>query len=288
MSTVFFPKDGEKQLIPFLILSILLHFTILILLPSSLPHRKDSRSLIPIEIVELPPAVTGEEKIPEKVERYAQRSQSVKKEVKPKQKPPTILREDIYSRRGTTETANRQSDHGDIGTKGIDLESKGDLVERGLSLFEEKGKHALPLIPKKGKPASLYPSKDRLAALSRSYEDVAPKAEEGKILSLNTSEHRYWYYIVGIKRRIELQWDYPDIAIRKGQQGKLFISFSVKRDGGLDSIELIRGSGYPVLDNAALTAVRLADPFNPFPKTFEINRVTIQASFEYVLERLKR
>jgi TonB family protein len=243
-------------------------------LPFSLSPIKDSPGFIPVEIVELPPTITGDEKIPGKVERYAQRSQSVKKEVKPKRKLPIISLEDIYSRRGATESGKRPSDNGDVNTKGTDLESKE--------------KHTLPLLSEEWEPANIYPSKDRLAELSRNYEDVAPKAEEGKILALNTSEHKYWYFIAGIKRKIELQWDYPDVALKKGQQGKLFISFSIKRDGGLDSIDLVRGSGYPILDNAALTAVRLAAPFNPFPKTFEINRVTIQASFEYILERLNR
>ena len=39
---------------------------------------------------------------------------------------------------------------------------------------------------------------------------------------------------------------------------------AIRRDGSLDSVELIESSGHQVLDNAALRIVRLAAPFAPF------------------------
>ena len=38
-----------------------------------------------------------------------------------------------------------------------------------------------------------------------------------------------------------------------------------------------------MLDDAAVTAIRLASPFNPFPKGFKGDEITIKGSFEYSL-----
>lgn len=91
----------------------------------------------------------------------------------------------------------------------------------------------------------------------------------------------------GLKSKIYHEWEYPEAAAREGQSGRLWIRFIIRKDGTLQDAELIKSSGYPMLDDAALSAVRLAAPFYPFPKTFgSLERITINASFEYMLESL--
>jgi len=130
---------------------------------------------------------------------------------------------------------------------------------------------------------NLLLSDDRISELTKKYESEAPKGEKGKTLQLNTSELRYQKYLVNMKNRIESRWDYPDSASRNGWQGILRLDFAINKDGTLRDVKLVKSSNYPALDDAAVTALRLASPFPPFPDDFGIEEINIKGSFEYVI-----
>ena len=44
---------------------------------------------------------------------------------------------------------------------------------------------------------------------------------------------------------------------------------AVRRDGSVENVQIIQPSGHPLLDDAALRTVRLAEPFAPLPETRE-------------------
>lgn len=50
--------------------------------------------------------------------------------------------------------------------------------------------------------------------------------------------------------------DYPRAAKRRGYQGKVMLSVHVDVDGGVDNLWVFESSGYRLLDNAALKAVK--------------------------------
>ncbi len=51
--------------------------------------------------------------------------------------------------------------------------------------------------------------------------------------------------------------------------------------------QLVRSSGYPILDDEAIRAVQAAAPFHPIPPWIGKERLAISASFEYDDNRLK-
>lgn len=134
-----------------------------------------------------------------------------------------------------------------------------------------------------GKKPNLFLPEQRLAELSKEYEKESPKEEQGKTLQLNTSELKYQRYLVNLKNRIELFWEYPAPAIKNGWQGILQIDFTVKKDGTLEAVRFIKSSNYPALDDAAHTALKLAEPFPPFPENFGVENINIRGQFEYRL-----
>lgn len=69
-----------------------------------------------------------------------------------------------------------------------------------------------------------------------------------------------------INRRIAEHLEYPSQARRMGWQGVAKFSFIIDRDGSVESIRLVAGSGYPMLDEAAEKAIRNAEPFLPAPE----------------------
>jgi len=129
----------------------------------------------------------------------------------------------------------------------------------------------------------LFPTHERITELEKRYEAEAPRGEKGKTLQLNTSELRYQKYLINMKNRIEFYWEYPALAARSGWQGVLNISFTIKKDGTVTNINVGKSSNYPVLDDAAVTALRLAVPFPPFPDDFGIEEININGQFEYKL-----
>jgi periplasmic protein TonB len=119
---------------------------------------------------------------------------------------------------------------------------------------------------------------DKYAAMATE-SDIAE--DDGEAISLDTRETKYASYFARIKRQIELSWDYPNEAQRKGITGQLTLRFQISRDGNLTNVRLINGSGYNILDEAALQAVKSAAPYYPFPVTIDREKLAILANFIY-------
>ena len=62
---------------------------------------------------------------------------------------------------------------------------------------------------------------------------------------------------------------YPQNALQKNINGQLRLLVSVKKDGSINKINIMKSSGYKILDNAAIDIVRQAAPFEPFPSDFQ-------------------
>jgi periplasmic protein TonB len=109
-------------------------------------------------------------------------------------------------------------------------------------------------------------------------------SSSGGAVSLDTKELKYLSYFAYLKRRIERVWTYPSDAIANGLQGQLHLKFVLRRNGQLKTVELLRSSGYKVLDKEAWDAVVNAGPFESFPPTIPEDELHITARFTYVLD----
>ncbi len=116
-------------------------------------------------------------------------------------------------------------------------------------------------------------------------------SEEGgggaHLTALNAPEIQYISYFASIKRKIELVWQYPQDAANAGIQGELTVDFIVGRDGSLESLQLLQGSGHKILDDEALGSIRIAAPYNPIPENYSIPNLRIRAHFIYEMHTLK-
>jgi periplasmic protein TonB len=110
------------------------------------------------------------------------------------------------------------------------------------------------------------------------------QTSSGGGVSLDTKEIKYLSYFAHIKRRIEQVWTYPPGAIANGLQGQLHLKFVLRNDGQVKTVELLRSSGYKVLDKEAWDAVVNGGPFGPFPPTIPDDELQITARFTYVLD----
>ena len=104
---------------------------------------------------------------------------------------------------------------------------------------------------------------------------------EGEPIPLDTPEPKYQDYFNKIRERIKANWIYPRQAGDRGIEGELLIEFHIAKDGRVSYIELRHSSGAAILDDAALTAVKLAQPFPPVPDEIAKQTLAINGQFKY-------
>ncbi|MEK7880937.1 MAG: energy transducer TonB [Deltaproteobacteria bacterium] len=304
----------------FLTLSIAVHITAIFLFTyiqtrkTAPAVRDDGKTPIFVDVVDLPPWFKGLKTPPEKPSRMSDRNMVAKKEIIPKGAPsrgsgmkvfspsPAAQKAAKAKKAGVAEIAKEKGKKSGKEKILVAKAGKEKEKEKNKIVFETPGKTVgeviEPILVKKPeqerkgdstsgskqvKTPVLFPSGERLRELSKVYEAESPKGETGKTLSINTTESKYQKYLLNMKRRIELFWSYPEASIRHGEQGKMRIDFSIAKDGSVKDVRVVKSSNYPALDDAAITAVKLASPFNPFPNNFTIETVEIHASFEYSL-----
>lgn len=114
------------------------------------------------------------------------------------------------------------------------------------------------------------------------------RGSTGNAVSLDTKEIKYLSYFAQIKRKIEHMWTYPADAVANSIQGQLYLKFVLNRSGEVKNVELLRSSGYKVLDKEAWDAVINAGPFGGFPPTIPDEELHITARFTYIIDEMGR
>ncbi|MDP2279356.1 MAG: TonB family protein, partial [Nitrospirota bacterium] len=115
-------------------------------------------------------------------------------------------------------------------------------------------------------------------------EKFANKTEDQKAKSSITFDvkgFKYDGYMMRLKDKIEGIWQYPSDAAMRGIYGDLYLSFTIKKNGTLSKVELVRTSGYRSLDDAAIKALKDAEPYWPLPEDWKEEELTVKGHFMY-------
>jgi len=102
-------------------------------------------------------------------------------------------------------------------------------------------------------------------------------------ITFDTKDYKYYGYMQRLKERIESAWYYPREAVERGVNGDLQIRFTIRKDGRLGAVELVRTSGHKALDDAALKAIHNGEPYWPLPDGADDEGLTITGRFVYSL-----
>ncbi len=96
---------------------------------------------------------------------------------------------------------------------------------------------------------------------------LAPDTVRRKYVSVNTQEWKYLSYMRAWTDKVERvgNLNYPEQARREGLHGSLVVSVGVLPNGELETIEVLRSSGFDMLDEAAIRIVELSAPFAALP-----------------------
>ena len=244
----------RDTLIPFVLISLLLHFCFVFSWPRA-QERERINGPIPVSLLPVP-----ESKTP---------SAPAEKAEKPRTR----------TSRAPAQLAKRSTLPTEVRGKAPQVPSEGE--KRREEVYEIKERPQEKTIVERPLPTL----KELLPPIALSPSDGSPNSE-GPI-RLDTREPKYISYFDSIKRAIEIEWQYPEPALRQGLQGILILEFTVSGSGNLQRTRLMRSSGFPVLDEEAIRAVQAASPFHPIPPWIGKNRLDIIASFEYHDNRLK-
>jgi protein TonB len=314
-------KPRKKSFLPFIIGSVFFHLLILAIILVyqfeiiGKQAKKEKKEPDYIEITELPVPKEKETKPPEETKRLAERSHTAKEEktrdeytkrsvaLPPPQKPvaPQKPKREV-KKQEPKKTAKKQETKTKTAEK-PKQETKGQSVTRE-DLLRDK---TLASLPKE----QLKEDTGSQKATSQKYEERAVQHIEDAFsnvlntfpessqttqdylgardvnmkedtVELSTTEFRYLSYFSKLKSQIESVWNYPEESRYRGEEGQLFLVFTIKRNGDLENIELLNSSGYARLDNEAIRAIRSASPYSPFPEGWgDMERLHIKATFIY-------
>lgn len=124
----------------------------------------------------------------------------------------------------------------------------------------------------------------RLSAEIDRQQQLYAKRPRRKFISASTQEYVYASYLRAWVAKVERvgNLNYPDEARRRSLFGRLVMTVAVRRDGSVEDITLNEPSGEPLLDQAAIRTVHLAEPFPPLPVTEDdIDRLHITRTWEF-------
>ncbi len=109
------------------------------------------------------------------------------------------------------------------------------------------------------------------------------KGTPDKPVTFETKEYKFSGYMTRLKEKIESIWVYPPEAAERRIYGDLKIQFTIKKNGRLGEVRLIRTSGYKMLDDAAIKALKDGEPYWPLPDEWHMDSYTILGHFVYTL-----
>jgi len=105
----------------------------------------------------------------------------------------------------------------------------------------------------------------RLEAQIDKNHEAYQKLPRRKFIGARAQEYRFAQYIEDWRIKVERigNLNYPEQARRQRIFGSLQLSVAINADGSLESVEVNKSSGNPILDAAAKRIVKLSAPYAP-------------------------
>jgi len=127
-------------------------------------------------------------------------------------------------------------------------------------------------------------SPQAMAQIERDWRQKYRKdIERGDTVWMDTQQDLLISFMRRFRNNIYGVWNYPESARMQTQQGSCLLRITVDRNGNITDIILMESSGYRVLDDEAMRAVRQGATYGPLPRAYPNEYLHIMASFSYNL-----
>jgi protein TonB len=123
---------------------------------------------------------------------------------------------------------------------------------------------------------------------------MAPNDDGVSLRLSGEAKHQLWIaadtrasdvavYLDAWRRKVERvgTTNFPDAARRGKMSGTPVLEVTIAADGKLDEALVRRSSGHPEIDEAAIRILRLAAPFDPFPRTLSAHHDALRIAYEW-------
>lgn len=171
------------------------------------------------------------------------------------------------------------------------LVTRAEVQRQVVNKTEQQSAEATPVAT--GLSSSLLARSLEIASLEAKLDDLrqerahAPRVR--RLTSASTRESYDALYLESWRRKVERvgNLNYPDEARRRGLYGSLRLLVTLRPDGSLERVELLKSSGYKLLDDAAKRIVRLAAPYPVFPPQLRKNADRVEIIRTWKFERAR-
>lgn len=92
---------------------------------------------------------------------------------------------------------------------------------------------------------------------------------------------RFPWYVDGINRKMSMTWNRYEVDPRTPKGTRVFIVFTVHRDGSPSNVQLDRSSGSPTLDRSCIRAAQRVDTFGNLPSGYNSSSLNVSYYCEY-------
>ncbi len=118
---------------------------------------------------------------------------------------------------------------------------------------------------------------------SMSYTQIVSGAGEGGLSFGEGGDfgERYGWYVASVRTRISGNWLLSTISPSILKAPRLYMTFTILRDGTVSDPEITQSSGMPEVDRSALRAVLASNPLPPLPPDYAGNRVKVNLYFDF-------
>jgi len=196
--------------------------------------EEDRRAKTPLPVL---PGVKPMTNLAEATHKTRQLEQEVKKLLTATESKPKVVQPPPQAKLGENKPVPNQ-------TATVSPDNYSDLLQRSLEIA-------------------------RLEAQIAKDHEAYQKRPKRKFIGARTKEYRFARYLEDWRLKVERigNLNYPEAARKQKLYGNLQLTVGIRSDGSLESIGIDRSSGAQVLDDAAIHIVRLAarNGFAPFP-----------------------
>jgi protein TonB len=88
---------------------------------------------------------------------------------------------------------------------------------------------------------------------------------------------RFGWYVEGINRKMDTSWNKGMVDARTPKGTRVYLVFSIRKDGTPSGVQVDKASGSPTLDRSCVYGVQRIDTFGPLPSSY--NQSTLKVSY---------
>jgi TonB family protein len=170
----------------------------------------------------------------------------------------------------------------DAGRRALDVADRTDAAARSSELHPQRIDLSRPGPLGDGASGRGAGSLPAWSARGRGDEAVPagwPGVARGESLEVAEHRRRYDLYVAAVKRKVNPLWEFPRELALKLEQGDVMVAFTIRRDGTVKDVKIVKRSGFARFDANVVAAIRRAAPFGHLPAQLG-DELRVTAQFE--------